>query len=71
MEKVSFLNIAVIFAGGVGRRIYSFDKSERFLEIYSNPIIIHTLEYFEYHPMIDWIVVVCKEDLQLLYFGRL
>lgn len=56
------MNVAVIFAGGVGRRMYSSDKPKQFLEIYSKPIIIHTLEHFEYHPMIDGIVVACKEE---------
>lgn len=56
------MNIAVIFAGGVGRRMHSSDKPKQFLEIYSKPIIIHTLEHFEYHPMIDGIVVACKEE---------
>ena len=56
------MNIAVIFAGGVGKRMHSSDKPKQFLEIYSKPIIIHTLEHFEYHPMIDGIVVVCKDD---------
>lgn len=65
-----FLNIAVIFAGGVGRRMHSSDKPKQFLEIHSKPIIIHTLEHFEYHPMIDCIVVVCKEDW-ILYLNEL
>ncbi|WP_405758891.1 2-C-methyl-D-erythritol 4-phosphate cytidylyltransferase [Anaerovibrio slackiae] len=70
------MNIAVIFAGGVGRRMHSSDKPKQFLEIYSKPIIIHTLEHFEYHPMIDGIVVVCKEDWipylnELLYRFRI
>ena len=30
--------------------------------MYNKPIIIHTLEYFENHPMIDAIVVVCIKD---------
>ena len=70
------MNIAVIFAGGVGKRMHSTDKPKQFLEIYSKPIIIHTLEHFEQHPMIDFIVVVCKEEWigylnELLYKFRI
>ena len=72
----STMNIAVIFAGGVGKRMHSTDKPKQFLEIYSKPIIIHTLEHFEQHPMIDFIVVVCKEEWigylnELLYKFRI
>ena len=56
------MNIAVIFAGGVGRRMHSKDRPKQFLEMYNKPIIIHTLEHFEKHPMIDAIVVVCIES---------
>lgn len=55
------MNIAVIFAGGVGSRMHSKDRPKQFLEMYNKPIIIHTLEYFEKHAMIDAIVVVCVE----------
>lgn len=52
------MNIAVIFAGGVGRRMNSKAKPKQFLEINGKPIIIHTLEHFENHPDIDSICVV-------------
>lgn len=55
------MNIAVIFAGGVGRRMHSGDMPKQFLEIENKAIIIHTLENFEYHPEIDGIVVACVE----------
>ena len=55
------MNIAVIFAGGVGSRMHSKDKPKQFLELHDKPIIIHTLEHFEKHSMIDAIVVVCIE----------
>lgn len=38
------MNIAVIFAGGVGSRMHSKDRPKQFLEMYNKPIIIHTLE---------------------------
>lgn len=61
---------ALIFAGGTGRRMNSRSKPKQFLEMHSKPIIIHTLEHFEYHEEIDNIVIVCLaewlEELQLL-----
>lgn len=56
------MNIAVIFAGGVGSRMHSKEKPKQFLEMYSKPIIIHTIEHFENHEMIDAIVVVCIKE---------
>lgn len=41
------MNIAVIYAGGVGSRMHSKDKPKQFLEMYSKPIIIHRSEQFE------------------------
>ena len=55
MEKVTTL----IFAGGVGRRMNSRSRPKQFLEVYGKPVIIHTLEHFEYHPQVDEIVIVC------------
>ena len=56
------MNIAVIFAGGVGSRMHSKDRPKQFLEIHGKPIIIHTLEIFEQHPDIDAIVISCVES---------
>ncbi len=56
------MNIAVIFAGGSGQRMRSRDIPKQFLKLHQKPIIIYTLEQFEHHPMIDAIVVACKED---------
>ena len=56
------MNIAVIFAGGVGSRMHSKERPKQFLEMYNKPIIIHTIEHFENHPMIDAIIVVCIES---------
>mgnify|MGYP004488170099 FL=1 len=55
------MNIAVIFAGGVGSRMHSKEKPKQFLEMYNKPIIVHTLEYFQKNQMIDAISVVCVE----------
>lgn len=70
------MNIAVIFAGGVGSRMHSKGRPKQFLEMYNKPIIIHTLEHFQNHPMIDAIVVVCIESWisylnELLYKFRI
>lgn len=64
------MNIAVIFAGGVGSRMHSKERPKQFLEMYNKPIIIHTLEYFQSHPMTDAIVVVCIESW-ILYLKEL
>ena len=58
----SYMNIAVIFAGGSGRRMNTKSRPKQFLEYNGKPIIIYTLELFDNHPMIDGIVVVCIED---------
>ena len=70
------MNTAVIFAGGVGSRMHSRELPKQFLEMYSKPIIIHTIEHFEKHPDINAIVVVCVEDWidyfkELLYKFRI
>ena len=56
------MNIAVIFAGGVGSRMHSKDRPKQFLELYRKPIIIHTLEIFDRSKDIDAIVIACVED---------
>lgn len=52
------MNIALIKAGGVGRRMGA-EIPKQFISIDGKPIIIYTLESFERHPNIDEIVVVC------------
>lgn len=64
------MNIAVIFAGGVGSRMRSKDRPKQFLEIHNKPIIVHTIEYFQNNSNIDAIVVVCVEDW-IEYFNSL
>lgn len=53
---------ALIFAGGTGQRMNSRSKPKQFLEMHGKPIIIYTLEQFEYHKEVDNIVVVCLKD---------
>lgn len=55
------MNIALIFAGGTGRRMNTRSKPKQFLELHGKPIIIYTLEHFQNHPLVGGIVVVCVE----------
>ena len=56
------MNLAVIFAGGSGKRMHAKDRPKQFLYVHGKPIIVHTIEIFNRHPEIDGIVVVCIED---------
>lgn len=64
------MNIAVIFAGGVGRRMNSREKPKQFLEMYNKPIIVHTIEHFQNCKEIDAITVVCIDEW-IKYFNEL
>ena len=60
MEKK--MNIAVIFAGGIGSRMKTKDGTpKQFLEIDGVPILIHTLRNFQNCEKIDKIVIAMKE----------
>lgn len=61
-RKEDTMNIALIFAGGTGTRMNSKGKPKQFLELNGKPIIIHTIERFEEHPLIDVIIVVCHKE---------
>lgn len=54
--------VALIFAGGTGKRMNTRSKPKQFLEMYGKPVIIYTLEHFEYHEEIESITVVCIKD---------
>lgn len=56
------MNIAIIFAGGVGKRMHAKDKPKQFLMVHGKPIIVHTVEVFQNHSEIDGIIVVCVKD---------
>ena len=53
------MNIAVIFAGGVGKRMKTNGMPKQFLEINEIPIIIHTLNIFNNTEQIDAIIIAC------------
>lgn len=50
---------AIIVAGGVGKRMGQ-EIPKQFIMVDDKPIIIYTLEGFEKHPMVDQVLVVCK-----------
>lgn len=56
------MNVALIFAGGVGSRMNHQAKPKQFLELHGKPIIVYTLEIFQSHAEVDAIVVVCVAD---------
>ena len=56
------MNIAIIFAGGSGKRMKTQGLPKQFLKIEGKPIIIKTLENFERNDNIDKIYIACKED---------
>ncbi len=51
------MNSAIIVAAGSGVR-FGGKKPKQFLEILGKPIIVHTLEKFEFCPQIDEIILV-------------
>ena len=53
---------ALIFAGGSGTRMNSKSRPKQFLQFYGKELIIHTVENFQNHDEIDYIVIVCIED---------
>ena len=57
------MNIALIIAGGSGKRMKQ-EIPKQFLNVNDKPIIIYTLEAFQTHPEIDEIGVVCIEGWQ-------
>lgn len=55
-------NVAVIFGGGVGRRMKSSTRPKQFLTLFGKPIIAYTIEHFQNHPDIDAIAVVSLDS---------
>lgn len=51
------MNVAAIFAGGIGSRMSSATLPKQFLEIHGTPLIVHTIQHFQDHPDIDRIAV--------------
>lgn len=55
-------NIAIVFAGGTGKRMNTRSKPKQFLELHSKPILVYTLEEFNNHPEIDGIILVILKE---------
>ena len=53
---------AVLFAGGVGKRMYTSSIPKQFIEVEGMPILIHTVLAFEKNKDIDAISVVCVDS---------
>lgn len=56
------MNIAVIFAGGTGKRMNSTSLPKQFLVAHGVPILIHTVMHFQKCNQIDKIVIVSLKD---------
>ncbi len=57
------MNIAIILAGGMGLRTFN-NVPKQFLTVFDKPIIIYTLEKFQNHPEIDYIICPCLDGWQ-------
>lgn len=55
--------IAVIVAGGSGIRMGE-NIPKQFIEVANKPVLVHTLETFQKHPLIDAVDVVCRNGWQ-------
>ncbi len=55
------MNIAMIFAGGSGVRMGA-GIPKQFLEINGKPVLVHTVQMFQYHTMIDKIYISTLPD---------
>ena len=56
------MNIAMILASGTGTRMGNTDCPKQFLPIYNKPLIVHTIEAFEMHDEVEYIIVVTNEN---------
>ena len=59
-------NIAVVLAGGSGKRMGE-ETPKQFLSVLGKPIIQYSMEAFQNHPLIDEMVVVLPDE----YLGKL
>ena len=63
MEQVGSVSAprveALIFAGGVGRRMGASARPKQFLELGGRPIIDYTIAHFAEHPQLTGVVVAC------------
>ena len=59
------MNIALLTAGGTGNRMGQ-DIPKQFMCIDNKPVIIYTLQAFQYHQQIDAIAVVCLKGWEVI-----
>lgn len=52
------MNIALLLAAGEDPN-FRMDISKQFVNVYSRPVIVYTMEIFQNHPDIDVIMVAC------------
>ena len=55
------MNIAIVFAGGVGARMGA-GVPKQFLELNGKPVLAHTLGLYQNHPLVDGIVLVVAPE---------
>ena len=51
---------AMILAGGEGSRVGA-DRPKQFIEIFGKPVIVYTIEKYQYNDQVDKIEIVCHE----------
>lgn len=56
------MNIAIIFAGGVGTRMHSGGIPKQFLEYLGKPILVYTLDHFQKSDKVDKIILISIES---------
>ncbi len=61
-EVKSAKNYVAVFAGGIGSRMGSSSTPKQFLKLGGKPIVLHTLEHFENHTLVDGISIACVSD---------
>lgn len=54
-------SVAIVFAAGSGTRMGA-EVPKQFLELEGRPVLAHTLELFERHPLVDGIYLVVNAD---------
>lgn len=52
------MNVALILAGGIGNR-FGAEIPKQFVEVLGKPVLVYTIEAFEKHPEIDFVIVSC------------
>lgn len=62
------MNIALLTAGGIGSRMKQ-EIPKQFLHVNNKPIIIYTLEAFQYNPNIDFIIVAILEHWESIFWA--